>query len=95
MKKWFLLILIAVLTAAACAREEVVNETAPSVSYYTVTLSATMDNEDPESKTSYTNDKTFSWSAGDQISVLFNNGETNKFFTFTTTEGGKTASFTG
>ena len=49
----------------------------------------------PVSKSDYDAFGNFSWSAGDAISVLFHNGATNKFFTFTTTGSGAAADFTG
>ena len=41
--------------------------------WHTVTLNASVDSE--ITKTAYAGDKTFSWSEGDQISVLFHNPE--------------------
>ena len=47
-------------------------------------------------RTEYTDDQYFSWDEGDKISVLFHNGNTNKFFTFTAVEGGSSkVSFEG
>lgn len=49
----------------------------------------------PDVKTDYDSEGHFSWSAGDAISVLFHNGDDNKFFTLTTTGTGSVANFSG
>ena len=47
-------------------------------------------------KTAYAGDKTFSWTKGDQISVLFHNGDDNQFFTLTAVKAGSaSAQFKG
>ena len=57
--------------------------------YHLVTLSAAQaEAVDEDTKTTYANDKVFSWTSGDEISVLFNDGSTNRFFTFSTTGTG-------
>ncbi len=62
--------------------------------WHTVTLNASVDSE--ITKTAYAGDKTFSWSEGDQISVLFHNGDVDKFFTFTAAAGNvASTSFSG
>lgn len=83
------------IIAVACSKETpVTEEQASTPGTYTYVINGTMDfddpwgEEDPETKTSYTNDKTFKWSNGDQISVLFHKGTTNKFYTFTIVKGG-------
>ena len=48
----------------------------------------------PVSKTSYANEKTFSWTAGDQISVLCNNGSENFWQTFTAQTSAAVSRFT-
>ena len=64
--------------------------------YHLVSLTAVQGLSDGEdTKTSYANDKIFSWSSGDAIAVLFNNGVDEKFFEFTTTGTGASATFTG
>ena len=56
-------------------------------STYVFTLNASLD--EVFTKTAYAGDKTFSWSEGDQISVLFNDGEgNNKYYTLTAATGG-------
>ena len=99
MRKWIVLIAMAGLMGAACTKEEAApvqtpEEAVSAPGTYLFTLNATME-EGEATKTSYAGDKTFSWSAGDQISVLFHNGDDNKFFTLTTTGTGASASFSG
>ncbi len=50
---------------------------------------------DDATRTSYADDKTFSWTPGDCISVLFHNGTTDRFYTLTTSSSGRTAKFRG
>ena len=94
MKKTVVLASIAALMASACSVVPEIEVNEPDSPTYTFTLNATMDSE--LTKTAYENEKTFSWSAGDQISVLFHNGDVNKFFTLTNTTGaGTSATFSG
>ena len=48
----------------------------------------------PETKTSYAGETDFSWTAGDQVSVLCHDGSNNFFETFTTATGAASAEFT-
>lgn len=96
MKNWIIYIAFPALLCAACAKEEVapVQPQAPAeTGTYLFTLKANVDSD--LTKTTYEEDKTFSWSAGDQISVLFNNGVDNQYFTLTTTDTGASANFSG
>ena len=106
MKHYFIpMMLMAVAALASCEKQNTITEPEAEKATYTYTLSATAPQmEDvtttgaaqaPVSKTDYDASGNFSWSAGDAISVLFNNGATNKFFTFTTTGSGNSADFTG
>lgn len=71
--------------------EPVVEEATP----YVYTVKATISSEG-DTRTDYDASGKFSWSAGDQISVLFHNTEgNNKFFTLTTESTGATATFSG
>lgn len=86
MKRLLSLIVLAGIILVSCAKEQIVSNKAiqeqPSKGWHEVTLNANTGVE--MTKTAYTNDdKEFSWSVGDQISVLFNDGTNNKFFTFT------------
>lgn len=92
MRKYFAFFALVSLLAAACAKEEPAPAEAPEGSYE---FSLMADVDSPLTKTSYAGEQTFSWSAGDQISVLFHNGATDKFFTLTTASSGASVTFTG
>ena len=64
--------------------------TTPAVAMQTVTITATID--DNLTKTSYAGGTTFSWTAGDEISVLCSD---NVFRTFTANSTGTTTTFSG
>lgn len=91
MKKQFVLIATAVaaLFAVSCVKENPVENAPVQGAMKEVTISASIDDA---TKTSYDAEGKFSWSMGDQISVLADNGT---FYTFTATESGATATFTG
>lgn len=85
--------LIALLAASCSVTPEIVISEVKAPTY-TFTLSANMDDE--ITKTAYANDKSFSWSVGDAISVLFHNGSTNQFFPLTAVSiEGARATFSG
>ncbi len=93
MKRFHFFLLIGVAAAlAACQKQNVINEPAEKDGSYVFTLKATAD---VITKTDFDAEGTFSWTAGDAISVLFNNGTTNKFFTLTTEGSGASADFSG
>ena len=91
MKKYLPLIVLFGLLAFSCNKATAPEETG----YYTFELNAGVDQG--LTRTDYAaDDVTFSWSTDDEISVLFHSGETHKFFTLKTSEGGSaTAKFTG
>lgn len=99
------MMLMAAAALASCEKQNNINEPEAQKGTYTYTLSATVPDmmetngvgnvQAPVSKTDYDASGNFSWSSGDAISVLFNNGVTNKFFTLTTTGSGDAADFTG
>ena len=97
MKRYlYTMMMMAAAVIASCTKQTLSKEqpTVDSeVSTYTYTVSANT----IETKSDYDADGRFEWSEGDAISVLFNNGEVNKFFTLTLTEGAgtNTASFSG
>jgi len=98
MKKLFLFMGLAAMMAMSCSKVSV-NEQETTLSEktgtYVFSLNATKV-ADEVTKTAYADDKTFTWSDGDQISVLFNDGTNNKFYTLTATAGGSaSATFTG
>lgn len=98
------MMLMAAAALASCEKQNTLNVPEAQKGTYTYTLSATVPdmmetngagNAQAPTRTDYSNTGVFSWSAGDAISVLFNNGATDKFFTLTTTGSGAAADFTG
>ena len=98
MKKLLYILAIAGILAVSCTKEPTAND-APKTNTYTFVLNASADIDTEfvdATKTAYANDKTFSWTAGDKISVLFHKDSDNKFFTLTADAGGSaTATFRG
>ena len=94
MKHYFIpMMLMAVMALASCEKKsEIVAPVSDSESYI-FTLTATA--PDIDAKSDYSATGVFSWSAGDQISVLCNNGSENKYFTLTTAESGASVTFSG
>ena len=92
MKKFSILLLI-MAAIAMCACEKQLKSDIPSEGSYVFTLRA--DASSIQTKTDYTDAGVFSWLSGDCISVLFNNGTTEKFFTLSTTDSGASATFSG
>lgn len=90
---YFPLLLLAAAAVAACQNKAAVEEPTSEQGSYVFTIKAT--SSDIETKTDYDTDGKFSWSSGDQISVLFHNGDENKFFTLTTKGSGASADFSG
>lgn len=94
MKRFYIpFLLMAAAAVAACQNKTAVEEPTSEQGSYVFTIKAT--SSDIETKTDYDTDGRFSWSSGDQISVLFHNGDENKFFTLTTTGSGASADFSG
>ena len=107
MKKSFLFMAMAVLMLVSCTQqiieeeepEQPAEQTDPeepaveTPGNYIFTLNASAG--DADTKTSYAEDRYFSWSSGDQISVLFHKEAENRFFTLTTTGTGASATFSG
>lgn len=94
MKKFVILALTAAI-AAACTLELVPQDEPVQPieeASYVFTLNASAGDL---TKSSYADEQTFSWSAGDQISVLFHKDTDNKFFTLTTASSGANVSFSG
>ena len=88
-------IISAIFLMAGCSMRHDVDN-APEEGYYEFRLEASAASDAPESRTAYEDDKIFSWSNGDRISVLFHKGSDNKFFTLSTqTVNGATATFSG
>ena len=83
------------LTLVSCSVKENVPESPDPVEengYKVLTLRASRDAA--ETKTSYAGEKTFSWSVGDKISVVCNDGSNSFLQTFTATEAAATSDFT-
>ncbi len=98
MKKIVYILVAAAMAVVACQKQAVepmysIEETDHGT--YIFTIKAVNDAADPAVKSDYDGSGNFSWSAGDAISVLFHNGDDNKFFTLTTTGTGKSATFSG
>lgn len=77
--------------------EPVINDETPQVAMKTVTITATIDDElesgiDKSTKTSYSNAGIFSWTEGDEISIIGSNGTP---YTFTAISSGTSTVFTG
>lgn len=87
--------LLAAAIAAACSKEMAEEPQAPRQDTYMFTLTASQEDEAEDTRTAYADDRYFSWSAGDEISVLFHKGDDNRFFTLTTSGTGSSASFSG
>lgn len=93
-KLTFFLAVVAGVATISCNKLTDASESTQSENYI-FTIKANFP-EDESVKTTYAGDKTFSWSAGDQISVLFHKGDENKFFTLTNETGAAaTATFSG
>lgn len=95
MKKIIVPVFILSIIAWSCNKENsALVQVEETTGWHTVTLNASVDSE--ITKTAYAGDKTFSWSEGDQISVLFHNGDVDRFFTFTAAAGNvASTSFSG
>ena len=102
MKHYFIPMMLMAAAALASCNKTNLNEQKAQKESYVYTISAVapdmVDADAPAqapTRTDYTDGGVFSWSAGDAISVLFHNGDVNKFFTLTTTESGATVKFSG
>ena len=97
MKRYFFYMLImAAAVITSCTKQSFDGEQ-PKVDSESSTYIYTVSANTAETKSDYDANGKFKWSAGDAISILFNNGTENKFFTLTLTEGAgtNTASFSG
>ena len=97
MKRNFFIIMMMAAAAITSCTKQTLNEEQPVVDTESATYVYTVSANTAVTKSDYDENGKFSWSAGDAISVLFHNGENNKFFTLTLTEGAgtNTASFSG
>ena len=93
MKKLLPMMVLCGLIPFSCSKA-VEEPQAEEHGYYTFVLNANAGQD--LTRTEYADEVTFSWSKDDEISVLFHKGETHKFFTLKTSEGGSaTAKFSG
>ncbi len=102
MKRYAYYLLIMAAAAMVACEAEPVNNSDPELQngtyIYTINASIPEEVSNPDQvavKSDYDASGHFSWSSGDAISVLFHNGDDNKFFTLTTTGTGSAASFSG
>lgn len=99
MKKWFSFIIVAAITAFSCNRAEMPEENTDDkqIGSGTYVFSLTASLNDEITKSDYSASGAFTWSNGDQISVLFNDGAGNdKYYTLTAATGGSSsATFSG
>ena len=97
MKRYFFIIMMMAAAVIASCTKQTPDVNQPELDSASPTYTYTVSANTNETKSDYDSDGKFSWSAGDAISVLFHNGEVNKFFTLTLTsgDGEKTASFSG
>lgn len=94
MKRFAFFMLIAAVAAVAACQKQATDEPIVKNGSYVYTVNASIG--DADVKSDYDADGKFSWSEGDAISVLFHNGDDNKFFTLTRVSGtGSSASFSG
>ena len=97
MKRYYLIIMMMAAAVISSCTQQTFDENQPNVDSETTTYIYTVSANTTVTKTDYDSDGKFEWSAGDAISVLFNNGTDNKFFTLKLTEGDgtNTATFSG
>lgn len=95
-RNFFIIMMMAAAVITSCAKQTLIEEQ-PVVDSESATYTYTVSANTIDTKSDYDADGKFEWSAGDAISVLFNNGTDNKFFTLTLTsgDGTNTASFSG
>lgn len=79
------------LAMAACTAEPA-PQIEPDSGYKVLTITSSLDTGG--TRTAYAGEKAFSWSAGDRVSVLCNDGSSDRWETFTAESAGKTARFT-
>ena len=95
-RNFFIIMMMAAAVITSCTKQTLIEEQ-PVVDTESATYTYTVSANTAATKSDYAADGKFSWSAGDAISVLFNNGTDNKFFTLALTAGDGTnsASFSG
>lgn len=88
----FIFAAFAACFAVSCNKEMPESVTTPTVQDGFKTVTITADIADADTKTSYDAEGKFSWTKGDQISVLASD---EQVYTFTATETGASSAFTG
>ena len=83
---------VALAFVSCSMKEEVPAEPVPEEGYKVLTIQAAKGTEG--TRTSYADEKTFSWSVGDRISVLCNDGTSDFLQTFTAVSDEATSAFT-
>ena len=91
-RKSLIILALAAVAFAGC-NKNFQGEVPAEEGTYEFTLKASA--QDMGTKTLYDGDVTFSWQEGDEISVLFSNGSTTKFFTLTAQSAGASTTFKG
>ena len=96
MKRYFFIMMMAAAVISSCTKQTL-DENLSNLDSESTTYTYTVSANTVDTKSDYDSDGKFEWSAGDAISVLFHNGDVNKFFTLTLTSGAgtNTASFSG
>lgn len=96
MKRYFFIMMMAAAVISSCTKQTL-DENLSNIDSESTTYTYTVSANTVDTKSDYDSDGKFEWSAGDAISVLFHNGDVNKFFTLTLTSGAgtNTASFSG
>ena len=90
MKRYLFWAAVAAAFVSCSVREEVPAEPADGSKVLTIQAARS----DVDTRTSYAGEKTFSWSVGDKISVLCNDGTSDFLQTFTATTAAATSAFT-
>lgn len=95
-RNFFIIMMMAAAVITSCTKQTL-NEEQPVVDSESATYTYTVSANTIATKSDYDSAGKFNWTAGDAISVLFNNGTDNKFFTLALTDGAGTnsASFSG
>ena len=88
----FIMLIMAAAAIAACTKQPAPEEQPIVDKTYTYTITASAEADEPETKSDYDSEGHFKWSDGDAISVLFHNGDVNKFFTLSLVSGAGNAS---
>ena len=92
MKRYLFWAAMGMALVSCSVKEEISTEPVSEEGFKVLTIQAAKDAA--ETRTSYAGEKTFSWSVGDRISVVCNDGTSNFLQTFTATTAEATSTFT-